>query len=127
MFAERTATVMIPAKDLARAKRWYEDKLGLRPAREFGDMGAAYKLGGGTGAFLYPTQFAGTAQHTILSFDCNDLAADMEALRQKGVAFLDYDLPGLKTHDGIADFGEIKNAWANDSEGNILGFVQGNM
>jgi len=46
-------------------------------------------------------------------------------MRSKGVVFLDYDLPGLKTENGVATFGPVKNAWCNDSEGNILGFVQG--
>jgi catechol 2,3-dioxygenase-like lactoylglutathione lyase family enzyme len=125
MFADRIATVMIPVTDLARAKRWYEEKLGLKPAEDMGEMGATYKLGGGTRAFMYPTQYAGTAQNTMLGFDSPDLVADMKALRAKGVVFLDYDLPGLKTENGLAVFGEIKNAWANDSEGNILAFVQG--
>lgn len=125
MFADRNATVMIPVTDLARAKRWYEEKLGLKPAEDMGEMGAAYKLGGGTRAFMYPTQYAGTAQNTMLGFDSPDLLSDMNALRAKGVVFLDYDLPGLKTENGLADFGAVKNAWANDSEGNILAFVQG--
>jgi catechol 2,3-dioxygenase-like lactoylglutathione lyase family enzyme len=125
-FANRKATAMLPAKDTARARRWYADMLGLTPAEEFGEMGAVYDFGG-TRVFLYPTQFAGTAGHTILSFECTDLAADMAALRGRGVAFLDYDLPGLKTVDGVADFGSLKNAWCKDSEGNILGFVQGEM
>lgn len=125
MFADRKATVMIPVTDLARAKRWYEEKLGLKPTEDMGEMGAAYKLGGGTLAFMYPTQFAGTAQNTMLGFDSPDLVADMKALRAKGVVFEDYDLPDLKTENGLADFGEIKNAWAKDSEGNILAFVQG--
>jgi catechol 2,3-dioxygenase-like lactoylglutathione lyase family enzyme len=125
MFADRKATIMIPVSDLARAKRWYEEKLGLKPNQDMGEMGAGYKLGGGTLAFMYPTQYAGTAQNTMMGFDSPDLAADMKALRAKGVVFLDYDLPGLKTENGIADFGDIKNAWCNDSEGNILAFVQG--
>ena len=126
MSIKSQATAMLPAKDAARAKAWYADKLGLKPAQEYGDMGAVYDLGG-TRVFLYPTQFAGTAQHTVLSFDTDDLAADMKNLRSRGVTFLDYDLPGLKTQDGVADFGQIKNAWCKDSEGNILGFVQGEM
>ena len=125
MFADRRATAMLPAKDLQRAKAWYADKLGLKPTEENGDMGAVYNLGGGTIAFLYPTQFAGTAQHTLLSFDSPDLAADMQKMRAKGVVFLDYDLPGLKTENGLATFGPVKNAWCKDSEGNILGFVEG--
>jgi catechol 2,3-dioxygenase-like lactoylglutathione lyase family enzyme len=124
MFANRKATAMIPARDLTRAKAWYADKLGLQPVEAMGEMGAAYDLGG-TAAFLYPTEFAGTAQHTILSFPSDDLLADMQAMRGKGVVFLDYDLPGLKTVDGVAQFGEVKNAWCKDSEGNILGFVEG--
>jgi catechol 2,3-dioxygenase-like lactoylglutathione lyase family enzyme len=125
MFADRKATVMIPVTDLERAKRWYEEKLGLKPAEDMGEMGAAYKLGGGTLAFMYPTQYAGTAQNTMLGFDSPDLVADIKALRAKGVVFLDYDLPGLKTENGIVDYDGMKNAWANDSEGNILAFVEG--
>ena len=124
MFADRNATAMLPASDLKRAKAWYADKLGLRPKEEMGDMGAVYDLGG-TRAFLYPTEFAGTAQHTLFSFDSTDLVADMTALRNKGVTFLDYDLPGLRTENGLATFGDVKNAWCKDSEGNILGFVEG--
>jgi len=126
MLADRRATAMIPAKDFARAKAWYADKLGLTPTEEMPEGGGAtYTLGGGLRAFLYPTQFAGTAQHTLLSFDTPDLAADMQAMRGKGVVFLDYDLPGLKTENGVASFGPVRNAWCKDSEGNILGFVQG--
>jgi catechol 2,3-dioxygenase-like lactoylglutathione lyase family enzyme len=124
MSIQARATATLPAKDLTRAKAWYADKLGLKPQEEFGDAGAIYDLGG-TRVFLYPTQFAGTAQNTALSFDSTDLVADMKSLRAKGITFLDYDLPGLKTENGLATFGEVKNAWCNDSEGNILGFVEG--
>ena len=125
MFADRKVTAMIPAKDFARAKAWYADKLGLTPSSEFAGAGAGYTLAGGTQAFLYETQFAGTAQHTILGFDCVDLVADVKALRAKGVVFIDYDMPGLKTVDGVAEMGPTKSAWCKDSEGNILGFVEG--
>ena len=49
----------------------------------------------------------------------------MAEMRKNGVIFEDYDLPGLKTENGVATFGPVKNAWARDSEGNILGFVEG--
>lgn len=124
MFANRNATAMLPATDLDRAKAWYEEKLGITPARDMGEMGVIYELAG-VRAFLYPTQYAGTAQHTVLTFESADLVADMAALRQRGVEFLEYDLPGIKTENGLADWGEMKNAWAKDSEGNILAFVQG--
>ena len=124
MFADRQATAMLPAADVERAKAWYRDKLGLMPAEEMGEMGAVYHLNG-VRAFLYKSDYAGTAEHTVLTFDSPDLVADMAALRAKGVTFIDYDLPGIKTQNGLADFGGTKNAWAHDSEGNILAFVQG--
>jgi catechol 2,3-dioxygenase-like lactoylglutathione lyase family enzyme len=124
MFADRHATVMLPARDVDRAVRWYDEKLGIKPAERL-DYGVRYKLDGASDVFLYQTQFAGTAQNTMLSFDSDDLVADMQAMREKGVTFLDYDLPGIKTVDGMVDFGGVKNAWCKDSEGNILGFVQG--
>jgi len=126
MFTNTQATAMLPARDAARAKSWYADKLGLKPVEDFAENGAAYDIGG-TRVFLYPTQFAGTAQHTVLTFNTDDLAADMNSLRARGVSFLDYDLPDLKTEGGVAEFGGMKTAWCKDSEGNILGFVEGEM
>ena len=123
MDAQTKVTAMIPAHNVDRAVRWYEEKLGLRPTRT-DEYGATYQFNG-VNAFLYKSDYAGTAEHTLLSFDTPDLARDMRDLRAKGVNFLDYDLPDLKTVDGVADFGPVKNAWAKDSEGNILGFVEG--
>ena len=123
MDAQTKVTAMIPAHNVDRAVRWYEEKLGLRPTRT-DEYGATYQFNG-VNAFLYKSDYAGTAEHTLLSFDTPDLARDMRDLRAKGVEFLDYDLPDLKTVDGVADFGPVKNAWAKDSEGNILGFVEG--
>lgn len=123
MNAQSRATAMIPAHNVDRAVAWYRDKLGIAPASH-DDNGASYELNGVRG-FLYKSDFAGTAEHTLLSFDTTDLDGDMKDLRSKGVTFLDYDLPGIKTENGVATFGPVKNAWAKDSEGNILGFVQG--
>lgn len=123
MFANRKATAMLPAHDVERAVAWYADKLGLKPAQQ-DENGATFALTG-VSAFLYKSEYAGTARNTAISFDSPDLEADMQAMRGKGVAFLEYDLPGLKTENGVATFGPVKNAWAKDSEGNILGFVQG--
>ena len=122
MFADRAAMGMIPAKDIERAVAWYRDKLGLEPG-ERNEEGVIYNLKGAT-MFLYQSGYAGTNQATMLTFESPDLAADMTALRTKGVTFLDYDLPGFKTENGVASMGEMKAAWCNDSEGNILAFNQ---
>jgi predicted enzyme related to lactoylglutathione lyase len=123
MFENRPATAMIPAADLGRAIAWYEEKLGIKPAQR-DDYGASFALNG-VNAFLYKSDFAGTARHTLISFRSDDLKADMDEMGRRGVKFEEYDLPDLKTVNGIAEFGPVKNSWAKDSEGNIIGFVEG--
>lgn len=122
-FADRESSAMLPVKDLERAKRWYADVLEFSP-KTSDQYGATYQLGK-VPVYMYQTQYAGTAEHTLLSFSCTDLVSDMADLRAKGANFIDYDLPGLKTVDGMATFGPVKNAWVHDSEGNVIGFVEG--
>jgi catechol 2,3-dioxygenase-like lactoylglutathione lyase family enzyme len=115
-------TLMVPVKDLDRAKRFYEEKLGLTPERE--DPGTAHYRTGSTSFDLYPTQFAGSAQHTLAAWIVDDIRAVVAELRDRGVVFEEYDLPGLKTEDGIADLGFELAAWFKDSEGNTLSIGQ---
>ncbi len=119
MLQKHRAFATIPVSDIVRAKRWYEDKLGLKPTQET-PAGSMYQLGGGTGFLLYPTEFAGKAPNTLMGFESMDVKADVAALKKKGVKFEDYDMPGLKTVDSIAMFGDLMGAWFKDSEGNIL-------
>lgn len=109
----------IPAADMARAKAWYKDKLGLTPTREE-DVGYIYDLEGGSGFMLYQTPNAGRAPNTLMSFESTDLRHDMAEMRQRGVRFEEYDMPGLKTVNAVAEMGGFHSAWFKDSEGNIL-------
>ena len=113
------ASPTIAASNLQRGKCWYKDKLGLEPAEEM-PIGIVYRLADGTGFQLYESQFAGTAKNTVMGFSSTDLAADMKMLRDRGVKFEEYDMPGLKTDHGIATMGPYHGAWFKDSEGNIL-------
>lgn len=119
MLSTRRIFPTIPAADLNRARRWYEEKLGLTPRSEE-PMGLLYDLGGGTGFLLYPTPNAGKAPNTLATFSSTDVAGDLVRLRERGVVFEEYDLPGLKTVNGIATIGGRDGAWFKDSEGNIL-------
>lgn len=119
MLSDRRVYATIPANNLERAKRWYEEKLGLKPRTEEA-MGAIYDLGEGTGFLLYPTPNAGKAPNTLATFSSKDVAADVKALRALGVVFEEYDFPGLKTKDGVATIGDRKAAWFKDIDGNIL-------
>jgi catechol 2,3-dioxygenase-like lactoylglutathione lyase family enzyme len=114
--AEFQAT--IPATDIDRARHFYEDKLGFSPERVL-DVGTVYRFGKGTGLFLYPSQTAG-AGHTLGSWFVEDIESAVNELRARGIEFEEYDFPGLKTVDGIADLGSELAAWFKDSEGNVL-------
>jgi len=106
------------AMDLDRARRWYEERLGLVPERE--DPGGLwYHFGGDTWLYLYATPSAGTARNTIAGWTVRDITAVMAELRGRGVTFEDYDLGELKTVDGLADFGVARAAWFTDSEGTV--------
>ena len=105
------------AIDLDRARRWYEEHLGLTAERE--EMGGVwYRFAGDTWLYLYGTTAAGTAQNTIAGWTVRDIESVMADLRSRGVAFEDYDFGDFKTVDGLADFGMAKAAWFKDSEGN---------
>jgi len=109
----------VAAEDLARARTWYEQKLGLAPDREE-PGGVWYRFAGETWLYLYGTSSAGTARNTVAGWTVTGIEAVMSALRKRGVTFEDYDLGELKTVDGLADFGTAKAAWFKDSEGNVL-------
>jgi catechol 2,3-dioxygenase-like lactoylglutathione lyase family enzyme len=112
----------IPAKDLDGTRRFYEDVLGAQVVME--DPGGIVYRSGDSYFSLYPTEFAGTAQHTLAAFTVRDVGAAVADLRAKGVTFEDYDLPGLQTVDGIAELGGVRGAWFKDPEGNILSVVE---
>ena len=113
----------IPAKDVARARRFYEEKLGLK-AREEVAGGVVYEFAKGTAAFLYPTPNAGTSKASQAFWQVDDVEREVRELKARGVKFEDYDMPGMKTDNGIAVAGGAKAAWFKDSEGNILALVQ---
>jgi hypothetical protein len=105
---------------------WYQEILRGRPGRPGSDgkPGGIIYRSGDSYFSLYPTEFAGTAQHTLGAFMVQDVEAAVADLRGKGVTFEEYDLPGVKTVNGIAELGGTRGAWFKDPEGNILSVVQ---
>jgi predicted enzyme related to lactoylglutathione lyase len=122
MFENSIAMATLPASDLDRAKRFWHDVFGIDPVRS--DMGGESYLIGGVGVLVYESQFAGTNRATAFSILTDDLDRDMAALRAKGVTFHDYDLPDLKTENGVVDLDGERGAWFDDSEGNIIALAQ---
>jgi predicted enzyme related to lactoylglutathione lyase len=113
----------IPATDLARARRFYEGKLGLKASQET-NGGVVYEFGSGTAAFLYPTPNAGTSKASQAFWSVADVDSEIEALKAKGVLFEDYDMPGERSPQGAITAGGAKAAWFKDSEGNIMALIQ---
>jgi predicted enzyme related to lactoylglutathione lyase len=124
MFENAQGAAVIAAKDLARAKSFYEGVLGLTPEDTPAEEDAVFYRLGGVPLMVYATSYAGTAKNTVFAIDTDDLDRDMAVLRDKGVVFMDYDFPGLKTVDGVAELGTERSAWFEDSEGNILALGQ---
>ena len=113
----------IPAQDLQRARTFYAEKLGLTPTS--GErIGLRYRLADGTRFRLFRSGGKASGGHTQMALMVEDLAATVKELRSRGVQFEEYDGPGLKTTDGIADVGYARAAWFKDSEGNLIGISQ---
>ena len=80
-----------------------------------------FECGQGTRLYLYQRDTATKADHTVAGWEVENIEEVVEALRERGVVFEQYDLPGLKTDErGIATSGPVKSAWFKDTEGNIL-------
>jgi catechol 2,3-dioxygenase-like lactoylglutathione lyase family enzyme len=113
----------IPVADLARARKFYEEKVGLKPKEEYGG-GVVYDCGDGSWVFMYRSPGAGTSKASTAFWTVDDVAAEVAELKKRGVTFEEYDMPQLKTEHGIATGGGAKTAWFKDSEGNILAVSQ---
>ena len=117
----------LPAHDIERAKRWYEEKLELTPMMDLGVAGLLYNTGGSQW-LIYQTPSAGTGKQTVGGFVVPDIDAAMRELRAKGVVCEDYALgdQGPTTETGVArdPSGGGASAWFKDSEDNILALTQ---
>ena len=125
MLSDHPVYVTIATADMARARAFYEGTLGFKVEADGAEGGVHYRSGA-TRFYLYPSQFAGHAQHTLASWLVDDVEREVAELTDRGVAFEKYDLPGLKTDErGIADLGgATQAAWFKDPDGNILNVEQ---
>lgn len=119
MLSNASVTTMLPVKDMDRARSFYERCLGFVPGGLKADGKFVYEVSGSTLA-LFPKPEGTKADHTAISFRVADIAASIEELKRKGVAFEDYDFPGLKTVNHVCVLGAEKAAWFKDTEGNYL-------
>ena len=113
----------IPAKDVARARHSTRTSSASSRSEEWR---AAWCTSSARAppCFLYPTPNAGTSRASQAFWQVDDIEREVAELKKRGVKFEDYDMPGMKTEDGIFTGGGAKAAWFKDSEGNILAVIQ---
>jgi predicted enzyme related to lactoylglutathione lyase len=112
----------IPAKDVARARKFYEETLGFKP-KEVTAAGVVYEFGKGTACFLYPTPNAGTSRASQAFWQVEDIEQEVADLVARGVKFEKYGMPDMDER-GISTGGGAKAAWFKDTEGNIMAVIQ---
>jgi catechol 2,3-dioxygenase-like lactoylglutathione lyase family enzyme len=119
MLATALAHPTVFVRDLDRARAFYE-KLGLSVSAEV-STGIFMSAGNGTIFPLIHRADATPPSHTIAAFQVDDLPSTIAGLRDRGIAFEEYDSPGLRTVDAIADMGDYRAAWLKDPDGNFIG------
>ena len=116
-------TAIVPVSSIEAALEFYEGTLGLRldvrrddvPTNREAELSA-----GSSTLLLYESAGAGQSGHTLAAFRVDDLDSVVAAVRARGVNLEEYDLPGLRTVDGIASMGDMRAAWFKDPDGNIV-------
>jgi catechol 2,3-dioxygenase-like lactoylglutathione lyase family enzyme len=127
MLGNARIAAIVPVSDLERAIEFYGSTLGLRMVDRNADLPdnpeAVFEAGDGV-LFVYQSKAAGEGRATVVGFVVDDLDTAMAGMRERGVAFEDYDFPGLKTENGVATLGGTRAAWFKDPDGNILAVEQ---
>lgn len=123
MLGEHPMDVVLLATDLTLSKEFYAGKLGLEILDE-NEEAITYKCGGESQLVVTKSTTGTADEQTQAGWRVDDLAAELTELRSRGVAIQEYDMPGLKTVDGVADVGFALIAWIVDPHGNALGITQ---
>jgi catechol-2,3-dioxygenase len=123
MLGEHPIDVMLTATNLGLVRQFYHDKIGLDVLIENNDF-VTFRCGGDSRLVVTRSSAASAEQQTKASWRVADLATEVAELRARGVDLAEYDEPGLKTVDGVADVGFALSAWFVDPGGNTIGLLQ---
>jgi catechol 2,3-dioxygenase-like lactoylglutathione lyase family enzyme len=123
MFGDKDAIATVGVKNLAQARRFYEEVLGLQ-VMDTRDGDAIMLRSANSRLIVYRSDRAGTNQATAMTWMMGtDIDRVVEELEEKGVKFEHYDLPGLTQKGDVHSFGDFKAAWFKDPDGNILALM----
>jgi catechol 2,3-dioxygenase-like lactoylglutathione lyase family enzyme len=119
MLRDKAATATVAVRDIEAASRFYETTLGLKAAKSEEPSVRAYDTGGAT-LLVYESQFAGTNKATAVTWTVGkDLDGIVATLKERGIVFEHYDMPGLKREGEVHVGGGMRVAWFKDPDGNI--------
>ena len=124
MLAEFPVHPVLLAKDLDAARDFYHDKLGLPILVDRGAEAVEFVCGGGPKLVVTSSTTGSADTQTKVGWIVTDLDETLAELRARDVTIQEYDLPGLKTEEGIVDFGFARMAWIVDPGGNALAIMQ---
>jgi len=120
MFEPIDAIATVAVRDLAAARRFYEQTLGLKPIDSEGDEVIVYRSGKGS-LNVYRSQFAGTNKATAVTWNVGNAIEDIvTGLKAKGVKFEHYEMPGITRQGDLHLCGAMKVAWFKDPDGNTF-------
>ena len=123
MLADHPVDVMVLATDLGVAKEFYGERVGLEVLIE-SEQFLTFRAGGDSRLVVTESATGTSEEQTKASWRVDDVAAEVAELRSRGVEIAEYDSPGLKTVDGVADVGFALSAWFVDPSGNNIGLLQ---
>ena len=126
MLSDTDATATLAVKDLAAARKFYGETLGLKAVGPTNDEVLMFKTGN-TIINVYRSKYAGTNQATALTWTVDDVEAEVRELKSRGVSFEHYDMPELERRGDVHVADEFKTAWFKDPDGNILNLVNATM
>lgn len=122
MLGRIDVTANLAVKNLAEARKFYEGTLGLKPVDGEGDEVIVFKSGNSK-LNVYKSKYAGTNQATAVTWDVDDVDAEVQALKGKGIKFEHYNMPGMTLQGDVHVADGMKAAWFKDPDGNILNVV----
>ena len=123
MLTDHPIDVVLLATDLVAAKDFYANKIGLAVLNESPEA-ITFKCGGDSQLVVTKSTTGTADEQTQASWRVSDVESEVAGLRARGVKIEEYDSPGLKTVDGIADLGFAFMAWFIDPSKNCVGMLQ---
>ncbi len=124
MLNESPVYAYVPISNIERGRHFYEDVLEFKPQMQIPNVGVTYQSANETAFFMYLSDGAGTNAASTAFWMVDDLEKTVTGLKERGIEFIEYDTPRMKTNNGIFESSGSKAAWFKDPDGNVLALIQ---